>query len=106
MPHNPDHPANRPEELPQFRPHHLSDVLEDAINDPEMRTTITSLFFPTEPEPHKKELIDDIALYIVYNKWPFWFNVPSELQYQKKRTLLLEQYDNFINKVDLYNIYR
>ncbi|MBW8015573.1 MAG: hypothetical protein FVQ82_05240 [Planctomycetes bacterium] len=90
--------GNAPEELPEFRPHHLSDVLDKSINDPETRKEITSFFFPTEPEPLKKELINDIALYVVYNKWPFWFNAPAELQYQKKRERLLHQYDLFINK--------
>ena len=90
--------GNVPEELAEFRPHHLSQTLDDSINDPETRKEITSFFFPTDPEPLKKELINDIALYIVYNKWPFWFDAPAELQYQKKRELLLQQYDYFISK--------
>lgn len=90
--------GNNPEELRQFHPHHLSDALDDAINDPETRAKTNNLFFPTEPEPLKKELINDIAFYLVDNKWPFWFDAPKELRYQKKRDQLIQQYDHFISK--------
>lgn len=90
--------GNSPEELAEFRPHHLSDVLDEAMKDPETQKEIASFFFPDEPKKLKKELINDIALYVVYNRWPFWFNAPAELQYQKKRGFLLEQYDSFISK--------
>lgn len=90
--------GNNPEELREFHDHDILNVLDEALEDSKSRKTINERFFPTDPEPLKKEMAEDIADHLSESEWPFWLDVPTQLQYQKKRRLLLAQYDYFIDK--------
>ena len=88
---------NNPEEMVEFHDHSLRELLDRTITDPDTRRTLAGFFFPTDPIPLRKELKSEIQIQLSLDRWPKWFNVPDELNYQQKRIWLNAQYDRFIN---------
>jgi len=74
-------------------------ALDKTINDPDVKKYLGEvLFYVTEPVQLRQELKREIQIQLGYDRWPSWFIVPDELNYQDKRLLLVRQYDLFINK--------
>jgi len=90
--------GNNPEELRQFHDHDMTDVIDDAIRHPGTKRFLDGLFYPTEPILLRERLKAEIQRQLGYDRWPKWFNIPYELNYQAKRQWLLDQYAIFINK--------
>ena len=90
--------GNNPEEVPQFHDHNMTKAIDDAMKDPGTRSFLTGLFYPAEPILLREELKNEICQQLSYDRWPSWFDVPEELNYQRKRQWLVGQYDLFINK--------
>ncbi len=86
-----------PEQAKEFHDHLITDALDATIDSPSARKHFMGFFFPTEPIPLRAELKRRIQFELSYDRWPTWFIVPEELQYQKKRKWLNEQYDRFIS---------
>src|SRR4030066_297113 len=55
-------------------------------------------FYPTEPIPLRAKLKEKIEDELGRGRWPWWFTVPPELNYQAKRRWLAAQYDTFISR--------
>lgn len=89
--------GNNPEEVRQFHNNDFADLIDTLLEDPATREILHRRFFPTESIPLRKELKEDIATHMAYGSWPYWFNIPDELKYQRKKRQLLTQYDNFID---------
>lgn len=89
---------NNPEEVREFHDHSLTEAIDKAMEDDSTRSFLTGLFYPTEPIMLRENLKKDVQLQLTYDRWPNWFKVPPELNYQAKRQWLLAQYDIFINK--------
>lgn len=90
--------GNNPEEIHQFHDHDLANLIDKVLVDPDTREILHRRFFPTEPIALRKELKEDIADHMVYGSWPYWFDIPEELQSKRKRRHLLTQYDYFIDR--------
>ncbi|MCP4591074.1 MAG: hypothetical protein GY842_10035, partial [bacterium] len=88
---------NNPEEVVEFHDHSLRECLDRTITDPDTRKTLAGYFFPTDPIPLRTELKTEIQIQLSLDRWPKWFEVPAELEYQRKREWLNEQYDRFIS---------
>lgn len=88
---------NNPEEVAEFHDHNIRELLDRTITDSDTRKTLAGFFFPTDPIPLREELKTEIQIQLSLDRWPKWFEVPVELEYQQKRAWLNEQYDRFIN---------
>jgi len=92
---------NNPEDVSEFRGQSITEALDKTITNPAVRKYLAGFFYPTEPIPLRAELKKEIQRklsYESYDRWPRWFIVPKQLQYQAKRQLLFEQYDLFISR--------
>jgi len=90
---------NDPEEVEQFRDHSITAALDRTITDSDVRKYLGEvLFYPVEPVPLRAEMKKEIQIQSAYGRWPNWFIVPDELNYQAKRQWLVGQYNLFINK--------
>lgn len=91
---------NNPEEVPEFHPHSVTEVLDETIKSPQKREFLAVFFYPSEPIPLREELKREMQVQLSYDRWPSWVDedrLPSELRFQDKRKWLLKQYDYFIN---------
>ncbi|MGD0551758.1 MAG: hypothetical protein ABSB25_03820 [Sedimentisphaerales bacterium] len=89
---------NNPEQVAEFHDHSITKAIDRAIKNPAVAKYLGGFFYPTEPIALRKELKDEIQAQLVHDRWPTWFVVPQELNYQEKREWLLGQYDLFINR--------
>ncbi|MHC4395781.1 MAG: hypothetical protein ACYS1A_09010 [Planctomycetota bacterium] len=88
---------NNPEQISEFRDRSITERLDETIGNPAMEKYFTSFFYPAEPIALRAELKREIQNRLSYDRWPSWFMVPPELNYQVKKQQLFEQYDFFIN---------
>ena len=89
---------NNPEQTDEFHSHSITEALDETITDPAVRKYLAGFFYPTEPIPLRAELKREIQIQLNYDRWPSWFIMPSELNYQAKKLWLLKQYETFINR--------
>jgi hypothetical protein len=91
---------NNPEQANEFHRHSITEALDETITNPSVavRRHIASFFYPTEPIPLRAALKEKIQIQLSYDRWPWWFTVPQELEYQARKQGLFEQYDLFINR--------
>jgi hypothetical protein len=90
---------NDPAKIENFRDHSITEAIDRTITDPEVKKYLGEiLFYVTEPTALRVEMKKEIQIQLAYDRWPNWFIVPEELNYQAKRQWLLGQYDLFINK--------
>jgi hypothetical protein len=92
--------GNNPEEAEEFHDHSLSETLDEIVKDEHTRSFLAGRFYPTEPLYLREKLKTDIQNQLVYGRWPLWIEkkMPESFQYQKKRIVLLGQYDLFLEK--------
>ena len=90
--------GNNPEKVPEFQDHKMTEAIDAAIHDNEIRSYLAGLFYPSELIPLRQELKRELQRGLDRERWPFWFKVPKEMDYHKKRLELFEQYDKFIEK--------
>lgn len=90
---------NDPQQIPQFRDHSITEALDKTISTPAVKEYIVKgYFYPTEPELLREKLKDEIKKSLSQNRWPSWFIVPDEIDYQNIKQSLTQQYDLFIKK--------
>ena len=90
---------NDPQQIPQFHDHSITEALDKTISTPAVKEYILKgYFYPTEQALLRAKLKEEIEKALSQNRWPSWFIVPDEINYQKERQSLTEQYDLFINK--------
>lgn len=88
---------NNPEKIQEFQDHSITEALDNTLKSRESRSYFQPPFYPVETTALRTALKKEIQNRLLQNRWPEWFDVPDELQYQEKREQLLEQYDYFIN---------
>lgn len=89
---------NNPENIAEFHDHSITEALDKTITDPAVKKyLLRAFFYSTEPIPLRAELKEKIQNQLSQDRWPSWFIVPDELNYQGKKQWLSEQYDLFIN---------
>ena len=88
---------NNPEAIPEFYDHSIMDALDSTLTSPAVKRYLVSFFYPTEPIQLRAELKTEIQNQLSHERWPSWFIIPSQFQYQLKKQWLREQYDLFIN---------
>ncbi len=89
---------NNPEHVSEFHDHSITEALDKTTRDPVIRKYLEGFFYPADPIALRAELKKELQLKLSYDRWPSWFIVPEELEYQAKRQWLLGQYDLFISK--------
>ena len=90
---------NNPEQTSEFRDHSVTEALDETISDRAVRKDLArfGLFYPKERIPLRAKLKDEMQDRLSRDRWPWWFKVPRELDYQAKRQEFFRQYDLFIN---------
>ncbi|MHC4221754.1 MAG: tetratricopeptide repeat protein, partial [Planctomycetota bacterium] len=89
---------NNPEEAVEFHDHSITEALDQTLTNPAVKKYLTGFFYPTEPIALRAELKNEIQIQLDQGRWPSWFIIPDELNFQAKRRWLLEQYDLFITQ--------
>jgi len=89
---------NNPEQISEFHDHSIKEALDKTIRDPAIKKYLAGFFYPVDEISLREELKREIQDKLSHDRWPSWFIVPQELQYQTKRQWLLQQYDLFISK--------
>jgi len=89
---------NNPENISEFPDRSITEALDRTTRDPVIRKYLEGFFYPADPIALRAELKREIQIKLSYDRWPSWFIVPKELEYQAKRQWLFEQYDLFISK--------
>ena len=90
---------NNPEQVSTLHDHSITEALDKTTQDPATKEYLESFFYPTEPIALRAELKREIQIQLSYDdRWPDWFIVPDELEYQKEKERLLREYDLFIQK--------
>lgn len=89
--------GNNPEEVVEFYDHSMTEALNEAMEDTGTKSFFTRFFYSTDPVHLREELKQEIQIQLGYDRWPNWFKVSPELNYQAKRQKLLSQYDLFIS---------
>ncbi|MBA7475401.1 hypothetical protein ES707_10771 [subsurface metagenome] len=87
---------NNPEHISEFHDHSITEALDETITNPGVIKYLAAYFYPTEPIPLRSELKREIQIQLSYDRWPSWFILPPELNYQAKKQWLFKQYDMFI----------
>jgi hypothetical protein len=90
---------NAPESVRQFHDQQITSLLDRTIRDQAVRQYLSGFFYPTDPIQLRQTLKREIQQELMYDRWPSWFQVPAELNYQRARQQLLNQYDRFIRPV-------
>ncbi|MHC4417968.1 MAG: tetratricopeptide repeat protein [Planctomycetota bacterium] len=88
---------NNPEEADEFHDRSIMQALDDTLTDAGVRRYLAGFFYPTEPILLRAELKNEILTQLRGDRWPSWFIVPEQLDYQAKKEWLLRQYDLFIS---------
>jgi hypothetical protein len=89
---------NDPERINEFQDHSITKALDETITNPAVRRYLEGFFYPAEPIPLRTELKNEIQLQLAHDRWPYWFMISQELDYQAKKQWLFEQYDLFITR--------
>lgn len=90
---------NDPEKTEQFLDRSITEAIDRTIRDPDVKKYLGEiLFYVTEPGALRVEMKKEIQMQLVFDRWPTWFIVPEELNYQAKKQWLLSQYDLFLSK--------
>lgn len=90
---------NNPESISEFHDHSITEALDKTITNPAVKKyLLEGYFYPTEPIPLRAELKQTIQAQLSFDRWPSWFIVPPELNYQAKKQWLFKQYDLFIKR--------
>ena len=91
--------GNNPEKVPVFQDHPMTEIIDAAIYDNKIRGYLAGQFYPTDAIQLREELKKELKRGLDRERWPFWFEVPDEMDYYKKRRELIDdQYDIFIEK--------
>lgn len=87
---------NNPDEVAELHDHSITAALDETIKNPQAER-FARFFYPSEPILLRAALKNDMQLQLGYDRWPGWFRVPAELNYQAKKRWLNQQYELFIN---------
>ena len=91
--------GNNPKEVVEFHDHSVKEALDQTIMNEQVRTYLAGFFYPTEDRIALRiKLKEKVQSQLRLDRWPDWLMRPPELEYQKKRQLLDEQYDRFIKR--------
>jgi len=88
---------NNPEQVPELHDHSITAALDKTIKNPSAQRFFSQFFYPEEPILLRAALKKEIQVQMAYERWPSWFQVPDELNFQAKKQWLNRQYNLFIN---------
>jgi len=90
---------NNPEQVTEFHDHSIREALDETITNPSVKKyLLAGYFYPTDPIQLRAELKAKIQRQLGFDRWPSWFMLPEELNYEQRRGQLLRQYDLFIKR--------
>jgi len=89
---------NNPENIREFHDHSIVEGLDATIMDPAVKKYLAGFFYPSESIALREQLKKEMEIQLGNDRWPTWFKVPEQLNYQAKKQQLFAQYDLFINK--------
>lgn len=86
--------GNDPENVEEFHDHSITEALDKAVTNP----NIKRLFYVDDPIHLREDLKKEIHIELGSGQWPDWFIVPKELDNQQKRQAMLSELDYFITR--------
>ncbi len=86
--------GNDPENIEEFHDHSVTEALDDAVTNP----NIKRLFYVDDPIHLREDLKREIQIQLGAGQWPDWFVVPGELASRQKKQAILNQLDYFITR--------
>ena len=86
--------GNDPENVEEFHDHSVTEALDKAVMNP----NIKRLFYVDDPIHLREDLKKEIHIQLGSGQWPDWFTLPKELDNQQKRQAILNQLDYFITR--------
>ncbi|MEJ2647241.1 MAG: hypothetical protein P8016_02380, partial [Sedimentisphaerales bacterium] len=89
---------NNPELISEFHDHDISGFLDKTINDPDVQKYLRDFDYPTDPQVRRNVLKGEIQVWLGQDRWPNWFILPDELNYQARKVELHKQYELFMKK--------
>ncbi|MBW8040528.1 MAG: hypothetical protein FVQ85_11055 [Planctomycetes bacterium] len=89
---------NNPEQAIEFHEHNITEAFDKTLTDPGVKKYLAGSFYPTDPIPLRTELKREIQTQLSYDRWPYWFIVPPELDFPAKKRRLFQEYDSFISR--------
>lgn len=90
---------NNPEQTSEFYNHSVTAALDKTVTNPGViEDLLAAYFYPTDQIARRQELKREIQIQLSYDRWPSWFIVPEELNYQAKKQWLFKQYNLFISR--------
>ena len=89
---------NNPELVNEFHDHSITEALDKTAKDPAVQKYVQGFFYTIDPIARRAEIKRQIMQQLSSDRWPTWFEVPQEFNYEAKRKELFGQYDLFIKK--------
>jgi hypothetical protein len=89
---------NNPEQAIEFHEHNITEAFDKTLTDPGVKKYLASSFYPTDPIPLRAALKEKIQTELSYDRWPYWFIVPPELDFPAKKRQLFQEYESFISR--------
>jgi hypothetical protein len=89
---------NNPEQINEFHPHSITQALDKTMQNPAVkRYLLEGYFYPTDPIALRAKLKEKIQSQLRLGRWPPWFIIPEQLNYQEKTRQLTQQFNRFID---------
>jgi len=89
---------NNPEQAIEFHEHNITEAFDKTLTDPGVKKYLAGSFYPTDPIPLRAALKEKIQTELSYDRWPYWFIVPPELDFPAKKRQLFQEYESFISR--------
>ena len=86
--------GNDPEKVEEFHDHSITEALDKAVMDPNVKR----LFYAEDPIHLREDLRKEIQIQLGSGQWPDWFIISKDFDIQKKWRSVLSQLDYFIEK--------
>ena len=91
--------TKNPENISEFHDQSISEALDATLQDPATEEYLRVSSYPTDQIARRAELKKEMQESLhYYDRWPNWFTVPDNLEYQRKKIEVNTQYDLFIAK--------
>lgn len=88
--------GNNPEKIPEFYNQNISKQIDDMVNVM-LENDSPFGFYPSDRGLLRERLKNDIQNELRWDRWLIGFDEEGKFNYQRKRSWLFEQYDDFVN---------
>ena len=89
---------NNPDEIIPEMNGNIAEALKETIREPAVQRYLRDFYYPTDPNVRWEVLKREIQQSLSSDRWPGWFQLPEEMDYQTRKDKLFKQYEKFIQK--------